>query len=300
MTPIAFRAAFAGLPRTTRGIVWMLMAAFFYASAYVAARQTVKNLSVAEVAFFRPVLGTAMMLPFILRSGFSSLRTGRIGLHILRAAFIYGATLTWVYAIGHMRIADVTAINFAAPLFTIIFTFLFLGETAGPHRVAALALGFLGVLVILRPGMIEITLPALMALASAGLFAASHSTARALGTTEKPNAMVFYLFALAAPMALVPALFVWQTPSWTDIGWITLLAVLTLLAQQGLTRALIAAPASVVMPFNFLQLPIATVYGLILFGEITDVWTWVGAVIIFGSSYYIARRESRNARSGLM
>ena len=274
----------------------MLMAAFFYASAYVAARQSIKNLSVAEVVFLRAGLAAAMMLPWVMRAGFSCLQTRRIGLHTVRAAFAYGAMLTWVYAVGHMRIADVTAILFAAPLFTVVFTFLFLGEAVGPHRLAALVLGFLGVLVILRPGSIEITLPVLWALASAALYAASHATARALGTTEKANAMVFYLAALAASMALGPALFDWQIPSWTDMGWLSVLAALTLLAQQGLTRALIAAPASVVMPFNFLQLPIVAVFGLVLFEEMSDVWTWAGAVGIFSSSYYIARRESRNAR----
>ncbi len=274
----------------------MLMAAFFYASLYLAVRQSIKNLSVAEVAFFRAALAAAMMLPWVMRSGFSCLQTKRIGLHTVRAAFLYAATLTWVYAVGHMRIADVTAILFAAPLFTVVFTFLFLGEAVGRHQLAALALGFLGVLVILRPGIIEITLPVLLALASAALFAASHAIARALGTTEKANATVFYLYALAAPMALGPALFDWQIPSWTDIGWLSVLAALTLLAQQGLTRALIAAPASVVMPFNFLQLPIVAVFGLVLFGEMSDLWTWAGAVVIFSSSYYIARSESRNAR----
>jgi len=272
------------------------MAAFFYASTYVAVRQSVKTLSLAEVAFLRAVLGTGLMLPWIVRSGFSSLRTSRIGLHTLRAAFGFGATLTWVYAVAHMRIADVTAIVFAAPLFTVVFTFLFLGERVGVHRLVALMLGFLGVLVVLRPGSVDVTVPALSALAAAALFAASHATARGLGATEKANSMVFYLFALAAPMALVPVLFDWRIPSWTEMGWMTLLAALALLAQQGLTRALIAAPASVVMPLHFLQLPIVAVFGLVLFGELSDVRTWAGAVIIFGSSYYIARRESRNAR----
>lgn len=274
----------------------MLMGAFFYASLYVAVRQSIRNLSVAEVAFFRAAMVAVLMLPWVLRSGLSFLYTRRIGLHALRAAFLYAATLTWVYAVAHMRIADVTAINFAAPLFTVLFTLLFLGEAVGPHRWAALFLGFVGVLVILRPGIIEITPSALSALASAALFAASHATARGLGRTEKANAMVFYLYALAAPMALVPALLDWRNPSWSDTGWLTVLAGLTLLAQQGLTRALITAPASVVMPFNFLQLPFVAVFGLVLFGELSDAWTWTGAVVIFGSSYYIARRESRIAR----
>lgn len=274
----------------------MLMGVFFYAGLYIAVRQSIRNLSVAEVAFFRATLVALLMLPWVIRSGLSCLYTKRIRLHALRAAFLYAATLTWVYAVAHMRIADVTAINFAAPLFTVIFTFLFLRETVGPQRLGALILGFLGVLVILRPGIVEITPPALSALASAACFAASHATARALGRTEKANAMVFYLYALAAPMALLPALFDWRIPSWTDMGWLTVLAALTLLAQQGLTRALIAAPASVVMPLNFLQLPLVALFGLVLFGELSDVWTWTGAVVIFGSSYYIAQRESRIAR----
>jgi len=295
MAPAAFRAAFARLPRATRGILWMVMAAFFYASAYVAARQSVKNLSVPEVAFMRSALVATIMLAWISRSGFASLRTRRIGQHLLRASFTYGAMLAWVYAVGHMRISDVTAINFSSPLFTVLFTFLFLGEAVGPHRLAALVFGFLGVLLILRPVGVEFALPAYSALASAAMFAASHGFARALGSTEKANAMVFYLFGLSALMGFGPAMLAWKTPGWADMAWLGMLAAMTLFAQQGLTRALIAAPASLVMPFNFLQLPIVAVFGLLLFGEKSDVWTWAGAVVIFGSTYYIARRESRSA-----
>lgn len=272
------------------------MAAFFYAILYVAARQSVKHLSVAQVAFFRAMLVVLFMLPWVLRSGLSCLYTKRIRLHALRAAFLYSATLAWVYALAHMPIADVTAINFATPLFTVVFTLLFLGEAAGPHRWAALLLGFAGVLVILRPGVVEITPAVLSALASAAGFAAGHAIARGLGRTENANAMVFYLYGLGAVMAIGPALLDWHTPSWRDMGWVAVMAGLTLLAQQGLTRALIAAPASVVMPFSFLQLPFVALFGLILFGEVSDIWTWTGAVVIFGSSYYIAQRESRIAR----
>jgi drug/metabolite transporter (DMT)-like permease len=230
------------------------------------------------------------------RSGLASLATRRIGLHALRAAFLYGATLTWIFALAHMPVADVTAINFATPLFTVVFTLLFLGETVGARRWAALFIGFGGVLLILRPGIVELTPAALAALASAAAFAAGHAIARGLGRTEAANTMVFYLYGLGAPMALVPALLDWQTPGWSDLGWITVMAVLTLLAQQGLTRALIAAPASVVMPFSFLQLPFVALFGLVLFGEVSDLWTWTGAVVIFASSYHIAQRESRIAR----
>ena len=274
----------------------MLMATFFYASLYLSVRQSVRHLSVAEVAFFRSALVTAMMLPWVIRSGFAALKTQRIGLYIVRAAFLYAAAMTWIYAVAHMPIADVTAILFVIPLITVVLTFLILGEKVGPHRMAALAVGFLGVLLILRPGVIDVTLPALVALASATLFAASHASARALGKTENANAMVFYLYALGAPMALGPALFDWQTPGWIDLGWLVLMAALTLLAQQGLTRALIAAPASVVMPLNFLQLPIVAVFGLVFYGEMSDLWTWIGAAVICGSSYYITWHETRKAK----
>jgi len=274
----------------------MLMGTFFYASLYLAVRQSVRHLSVAEVAFFRAVLATAMMLPWAVRSRFAGLRTRRIGLYILRAAFLYAATMTWIYAVAHMPIADVTALLFVIPLITVGLAFLILGEGVGPHRLAALAVGFLGIILILRPGIIDVTVPALVALVSATLFAASHTSARALGKTENANAMVFYLYALGAPMALGPALLDWQTPDWIDLWWLALMAALTLLAQQGLTRALIAAPASVVMPLNFLQLPIVAVFGLLLYGEMSDLWTWAGAAVICASSYYITWHETKTAR----
>jgi drug/metabolite transporter (DMT)-like permease len=118
----------------------------FYATLYIAARESVRNPSVPQVAF-RALLVAALMLPGSFAPAIVPY-TERIGLHALRAAFLYGATLTWVYALAHMPIADVTAINFASPLFTVIFTLLFLGEAVGSQRWVALLLGFAGVLLI--------------------------------------------------------------------------------------------------------------------------------------------------------
>lgn len=288
--------AFTRLPGVTRGILWMMLAAFFYAALYIGAREASRDLPVTVVALIRSALVAMLMLPLVLRHGPIGLRTTQLKKHALRSAFLYGATILWIYALVHMTVADVTAIQFSTPLFTVILTALFLGERAGPRRWAALIVGFLGVLLILRPGFAEVGLPALAAVGCSSLFSASHTTARFLGRTDNAHQLVFFCYGLMVPIALVPALIDWVTPSWHEMAWIFFMAVVTLLAQQGLGRALIAAPPSVVMPITFMQLPFVSLMALALYGELSDIWTWIGAAVIFTSTSYIARRESLEAR----
>lgn len=289
--------SFARLPAVTRGILWMIMASFCYAALYIAVRQTTRTLPVAEVVFFRAAMIAVLMLPWLSHAGLRSLHTRRAKLHFMRATMLYSASFVWMYAIVYMPITDVNAIQFATPLFTVIFTVIFLHEVVGLRRWAALFVGFIGVLVILRPGFVEIGLPAMAALAGSALFAAGHACARALGATEAANTSVFYLYIFMAALGLIPTIIEWQTPNLEETGWLIAMAAITLAAQQGLTRGLKAAPASVVMPLHFLQLPFVAIFGLVLFNELSDIWTWVGASVIFGSTWYISRREARLARA---
>jgi drug/metabolite transporter (DMT)-like permease len=129
------------------------------------------------------------------------------------------------------------------------------------------------------------------------MFAVSHSITKAMASTEPPNLNVFFLYGLQSIIALVPALFAWKTPGPVDLAWIVAVSLCTLGAQQCIVRSLTLAPASLVMPFNFLQLPLVALAGLALYDEVSSVWTWVGAAVIFAAAYDLARRESRARRS---
>jgi drug/metabolite transporter (DMT)-like permease len=283
----------SGLPAHTRGIVWMCGAAVCYASLYVTLRQVTAHYSPLELIFLRSVFCTLFMLPWLARSGLAVLRTPRFTLHATRMTATYVAGVLWVYGVAHLPMADVNALNFTSPLFVVLIAMLVLGDKASLHRWIVLGIGFVGTLVILRPGADVISTAALVTVASSCLFATSHSITKYMASTEDPNLNVFYLYALQSLLALIPAALVWTTPDLRDLAWIVAVSLGTLGAQQCIVRSLTAAPASLVMPFNFLQLPIVAFAGLAIYDEVTSLWTWIGAAVICATNYDLARRERR-------
>ena len=278
-----------------RGAAWMIVGAFGFSLVPLCVRQMSGNLSVFEIVFLRSALSVLILLPFQLRAGFATLRTAKLGLYGLRTVIIYAAVVIWFSALTLMPIADATALQFAQPLFTVMFAALILREMVGPHRWAATVIGFIGAALIIRPGMVEIGAGAPLALLSAALYAAGNIVVKILVRTEPASRVVFYFHLLLVPVALVPALLFWTTPSPTDWAWALGLALANTLGQIGLTRSFAAADASFVMPFTFLTLPFVAFQALAVYGEFPDLWTWVGAAVIFISGYYISRREALRA-----
>lgn len=249
-----------------------------------------------EIAFFRNLFGLAFMLPWLTRSGLSGLKTRRQGLYAVRAALGLLAMLTWFWALAEMPLAEAVALSYTAPIFATVLAALVLGEIVRARRWTATIIGFVGAMVILRPGLQELTPAALVVLVSAASFAGSIIVMKMLSRTEPTNAIVTYMVIYLTPMSLLPALFVWTTPDLATILRLLVLGGLATGAHLCITRAFAAADASAVMPFDFMRLPCVALIGYLVFAETADLWTWVGAVIIFGASVYIARRETQVAR----
>ena len=294
----AIRTYFDGLPGAVRGALWMSFSAFLYACLYVIIRRLTETVPILELVFLRGVMGMALSAPWLMRAGLGALKTSRGGLYGFRAIVVYVGQMAWFFALATLPLSDATALMFTLPLFSVLLAGLTLGERVGANQWIATAIGFAGALIIIRPGMIEFSIAAGAALFTAFTYAVGQITTKALVRTESANATVFYMFALMAAIALAPAMMVWKTPTWSDLPWILAFGLLSVPAQQGVTRALLAAPANVVVPFNFLKLPFIAVIALIWFAEMPDPWTWVGAAVIFISTYYIGRREARAARAG--
>jgi drug/metabolite transporter (DMT)-like permease len=246
-----------------------------------------------EAAFFRNLFGLALMAPWLLRSGTGVLKTGRFSVHVLRATFGLGAMMSLFLALAILPLAEVTALTFTAPLFGTIGAAVFFGEQVRARRWTATLVGLLGALIILRPGIATIQPASLLALASAVLMAAAMLSIKSLSRTEHPNAIVIIMGLLMTPASLVPALFVWTTPSRST--WVLLLGMgmAATAGQVCLTRAFAAADASALLPLDFGRLVFASLIGFLMFGEVPDVWTWVGASIIITATVYIAEREAR-------
>lgn len=292
------RRLWATLPPTGRGALWMLLYAATFAVMSAMVRHAAREIPPVQVAFVRNFVGLVLMVPWIARLGFGTLRTKRFGLHACRATTGLGAMFLLFTALAHIPIAETTALMFTTPLFATVGAALILGETVRRRRWIATACGFVGAIVILRPGGAMLAWPALFALGSAACIAGSMLLVKTLSKTESPVTMVFYMGLLMTPMSLLPALFVWTRP--TPEMWALMVATgaVATLGQIGMARAFAAAEASAVLPLDFSRLLFAALIGFVVFGELPDAWTWVGAAIIFGSALYIAHREMALAREG--
>lgn len=300
MAPIApISRRFADLPPITRAAFWVILAGFSSTLMNVAAREAAHDLHPFEVSFFRCVFGFVVLVPWIVKVGPSALRTRKIGFYTLRAAVALISMLTWFYGIVLVPLSTATALNFTAPLFSTLGAALFLSESVRFRRWAALAVGFAGVLIVLRPTREALDVNALIILVSALTSGMGVVTVKFLSRTESPNAIVTYLLLYLVPLSLLPALFVWRWPSIEALGWLVMLGSLGTLSHISVVRGYRSVDASACAPFEFLRLPFAAFLGYAIFSEVTDLWTWLGAFIIASSSIYVAHREARIARLAL-
>ena len=279
------------LSAALRGAAWMLLAGASYAVTGAIVRHLAGSFSVLELAFLRSVIALLIFLPMIVRSGPAMLRTTRLHVHALRASITYGGILCWFYGVSTIALADYHALAFTLPLFTMAMAAVFLGQRVALANWAAVAVGFGGALVILRPGFAAFNLGAVAALTAALCFAMVNTLVKILSRTDAASVQVIYTNLLVLPLALVPAVFDWRTPGWADVPWIVGMGAFGTAAQFCITRAIGVADARVVQPFDFARLPIAAGIGYLFFGEVSDAGTWIGAVIIFGAGYYVLWRE---------
>lgn len=290
-------ARLTGLPPDIRGALWMIAAAACFAGMAGGIRVVASHLHPFEIAFFRSFFGLVWMLPWILRVGVRALRTRKLGLYILRSVTSGGSMLAQFTAVAFMPLADAIALNFTYPLFAIIAAALMLGERVGRARWIATGIGFLGVIVIVRPGFQALTWIYFLPLLAAAFSAWSTVSIKQLSVTESANAIVTYMTLLMTPMLLVPALFVWTTPDLEALLWLLMIGAFGTLGHLTLTRAFAVTEASAVTPFDFFRLPFVAAVGFLAFGEIPDIWTWLGAGVIVAAAVRLARRDAGPAKS---
>ena len=275
----------------------MIAAAFLFAVMNAAIKlAAAEGLHPFQIAFFRNAFALAIMLPWLARMGLSALQTDRLKVHLWRAVIGLVAMLCWFTAVVSMPMAEAVALNFTVPLFATAGAALFLGETVRARRWTATVIGFLGVLIILRPGFVEITPVTSLPIIAACFMAVTVLIVKSLSRTEDPMAVVLYMNLLLTPLSLIPALFVWQTPSWHALLLMGFVGGCAVLAHIAFTRSFAKADASAILPFDYARLPFVAAIGFFLFGDLPDLWTWVGAGVIAASAVYIAHREARVAQ----
>lgn len=287
--------AFTALSPPMRGALLMTGAALGFSCMVALIRSGSAELNPLQIAFFRNAFALLFMLPWLAHAGLAGLRTSRIGLHLGRSLIGLAAMACWFYAVALLPLAQAVSLNFTTPLFATAGAALILHERVRLRRWSATVVGFLGVLVIVRPGFAELSPATALPILAAVFMASAALVIKTLAKSENPNAVVFYMNLFLTPMSLVPALFVWRWPTWETLGLMALVGLLAVISHSMLTRAYVQADASAVVPLLYTQLPFVGLIGFLAFGEVPDIWTLLGAVIIAGSAIYIARREAQVA-----
>jgi drug/metabolite transporter (DMT)-like permease len=224
------------------------------------------------------------------------LRTDRIGFYVLRCAVGTIGMLAGFWAIAHLPLAQAISLSYSTPLFVTIAAVWMLGEQVRARRWAAVLVGFIGVLIIVRPGSASFTIGTLVALSAAVLSGLVSIQIKQLSRTEPADRIVLYTTMLWVPMSLVPALFVWEWPQGITWVWIAAAGLMGTSGHMLWTRALKLGDVSALTPISFMQLPVVAVFGWLLFDERLDRWTVIGASIIFTANAYIAHREATLAK----
>jgi drug/metabolite transporter (DMT)-like permease len=258
-------------------------------------REAAKEIHPFEIAFFRALVNLILMIPFAIRTGVAGLKTSNHKAFALRGLCGLVFLMTYFSGAAVIPIAESQALTFTSPLWGALLAVLFLDERLNSARAFALAAGFAGVLIILRPGAVAVSSGALLVLAGALAAAASNTIVKFTTRTDHPDAVVFYQMVYVSPMILVPALWVWTWPSPDELLLMCGVGFFATLNQRFLSRAYAAADATAVLPFEFARLPFAAVIGFFAFRELPDIWAWLGGAVIFSASLYMVRREARKA-----
>lgn len=282
--------------RALPGIAWMLLAALASSVMNGLIRELSGSLHAFEIAFFRNVFGLGALLPLLLRAGPGALRTSRFGLHALRGLLNAVAMLTFFYALAITPLAEVAALSFTTPLFATLLAMLLLGERVGPRRAMALALGFVGALMIIRPGSVGLSLGTLLVLLSSLAWAAALIDIKVLSRTETSLRITIYATFFLTPITLAAALPFWTSPTAWQLGLLAAVGALGTFTQMSIAHAFSRAETSQVLPADFTKLIWAALIGWLAFAELPDIWTLVGGSVIFAAVAYNAYREAQLRR----
>jgi drug/metabolite transporter (DMT)-like permease len=259
----------------------------------VAGREALYELNVFQLMLIRSSVGLLLLAPLVWRAGgLAAVKTQRLPQHIARNTIHFGAQLGWFFALTLIPIGQVVAIEFTMPIWTAILAAMFLGERFTTFKFAAIVLGIVGVIMIVRPATGEINPGQLIALAAAVGFGTSVAMVKSLTRTEQTVTIIFYMLAVQTAGSLLPALSVWQWPSLTIWGWAVVVAFCGTFSHYCMARALLYADASVVVPMDFLRVPLTALMGWLLYSERLDAFTVLGAALILTGNFLNLRPGS--------
>jgi drug/metabolite transporter (DMT)-like permease len=277
-----------------RGIALACAAVLVFSAVNALAKWQAASYPISEIVFFRSLFALIPVLFLAARDGLArSLKTSMPGAHLMRSLIWFVSVYCTFAAYYLLPMADAAAISFSAPLFLTALSALVLGEHVGIHRWSAVAAGFLGVLVMVRPGVGVFQWGALFALGNAVCFAFGSLAVRQMASTERSTTIVFYTMLLATLLSGLTLPFLWATPTAVDLATMTAMGLLGGVGQLLVVQAFHHAPASAVAPWNYSAMIWASLLGWIAWSEVPDQKLLLGAAIVIGSGLYLLHRETR-------
>lgn len=251
----------------------------------IAGRETLRELNVFQVMEVRSLIGFVMLYPLVhLNGGLSAMRTARPLQHLSRNLVHYGAQLGWFFALTLIPMGQVVSIEFTMPVWTAILAASFLGERMTAWKIAAIVLGVVGVIVIVRPTTGAINPGQLIALGAAVGFGTSITLMKSLTRSESTIAIIFWMLVIQSAVGFAPAVYVWKWPSAYVWGWIVVIAFCGTFSHFCMARAMLYADATVVVPMDFLRVPLTATVGWLIYSERLDLFTVLGAILILAGN----------------
>jgi len=282
-----------GLPDSIRGILWMMGSMASWACMAAVARYLSGDIHTFEIVFFRSIFGAIFLVPWLCKVGVSGIKTHRIGMHMVRGLVGLAVIYLLFAAIAQAPLGEIAAIMSTRPLVASLGAILILHEVAHGRRWTATIIGFVGALLIIRPGFSEVSVGVILALIAVIGMATLTIVMKSLARTEAPDTIVVWQMVVFTPCSLIPAIFVWQMPDTWQFLLLASTGLFGTLVQRCLTRAYAAADATVVLPFDFTRLVFAAFLGWILFQEFPDIWVWAGGLIILIGVLWMTRLEAK-------
>ena len=260
-------------------------------------RKASENIHVLEVVFFRNLLAFIVMLPLLKSTGLAAIKMNNTSLFFMRGFVGAIGMIAGFTCLTLIPLAQATAISFSQPLLITIGATIFLGEIIKARRIAAIIVGIIGMLIIVQPGFISFSFGIMLAIISALALSVNALIVKKLTITDTPQTIIIWMVIMLIPITFIPAISVWQWPSFETWLYLWGIAILGTLAHFSFTKSYTMAEITSLEPIGFIKLPIIALLGWMIFEEIPGTWTWVGGLIIFISTIYISQREAKASNS---
>ncbi len=281
-------------PSNIKAAFWMAGSLAAIILMAVSGREASRELNVFQIMEMRSLIGLFMLYPLIRSSGgFRAMRTNRIWQHLGRNAAHYAGQFAWLMALSMIPLAQLIAIEFTTPAWTAIMAVAFLGERLNIWRTLTIVLGIIGVVIIVRPGIGTVEIGQLIVLGAAFTFGISFTMVKSLTRTESPVKIIFWMLVIQSGIGLLPALHLWQWPSMHVMPWVIIIAFTGTFSHFCMAKALLYADATVVIPMDFLRVPLTAVVGWLVYSESIDIYTAIGAALILSGNLLNLKNRKR-------